>query len=62
MIRLSSAPRRPVFDANATTSGGEFGDLPEWDLSDLYTDEDAPELHRDMAWISQAGKDFAGYL
>jgi oligoendopeptidase F len=60
MTRLSSAPRRPVFDANATTSGGEFGDLPEWDLSDLYTAEDAPELHRDMAWLSQAGKDFAG--
>ncbi len=48
---------RAVFDANA--SGGGFGDLPEWDLTDLYAAPDAPEYARDMAWLAQAGVDFA---
>jgi oligoendopeptidase F len=48
---------RPVFDAHA--SGGGFGDLPEWDLTDLYPAPDAPELARDMAWLMQATADFA---
>ncbi len=48
---------QPVFDAN--TSAGEFGDLPEWDLSDLYTSPDAPELKRDMDWLEKACADFA---
>ncbi|MEZ5730871.1 MAG: M3 family oligoendopeptidase [Paracoccaceae bacterium] len=48
---------RPVFDANA--SAGGLGDLPEWDLSDLYTGQDAPELSRDMAWLEAACADFA---
>ena len=47
----------PVFDANATS--GEFGDLPEWDLSDLYASPDAPELKRDMDWVEKACADFA---
>ena len=49
---------RPVFDANAPAKGG-FGDLPEWDLSDLYTGPDAPELTRDMGWLGKATADFA---
>jgi oligoendopeptidase F len=48
---------RPVFDANA--SGGGFGDLPEWDLTDLYPAPDAPEFARDLAWLMQATADFA---
>ncbi|MEM9425790.1 MAG: M3 family oligoendopeptidase [Pseudomonadota bacterium] len=47
----------PVFDAN--TSAGEFGDLPEWDLTDLYAAPDAPELKRDMDWLEKACADFA---
>ena len=48
----------PVYDANP--SGGEdFGDLPDWDLSDLYTSTDAPELARDMEWLESACADFA---
>ena len=49
----------PVFDANATAGGG-LGDLPEWDLRDLYTGEKAPELKRDMVWLETACADFAG--
>ncbi|SMX33572.1 M3 family oligoendopeptidase [Actibacterium lipolyticum] len=48
----------PVFDANAS-SGASFGDLPEWDLTDLYQSEDAPELKRDMDWLEKACADFA---
>ena len=36
-----------------------FGELPQWDLSDLYDAEDAPELTRDMDWLEQACTDFA---
>ncbi len=36
-----------------------FGDLPEWDLTDLYAADDAPELARDMAWLEKACADFA---
>ncbi|MGV6840207.1 MAG: M3 family oligoendopeptidase [Planktomarina sp.] len=39
-----------------------YGDLPEWDLSDLYTAEDAPELKRDMDWLRSTCAAFAeGY-
>ncbi|PIE11588.1 MAG: oligoendopeptidase F [Rhodobacterales bacterium] len=41
----------PVFDANANAGGGDLGDLPEWDLSDLYAGDDAPELKRDLEWL-----------
>ncbi|MDF2142201.1 M3 family oligoendopeptidase [Paenirhodobacter sp. CAU 1674] len=47
----------PVFDANA--SAGAFGDLPDWDLSDLYTAPDAPEFARDMDWLERACAEFA---
>ncbi|TDL81236.1 M3 family oligoendopeptidase [Palleronia sediminis] len=51
--------RTPILDANATPGGGAFGDLPEWDLSDLYTAPDAPELSADLDWIDGACADFA---
>ncbi|MEI4232137.1 M3 family oligoendopeptidase [Roseovarius sp. D22-M7] len=49
----------PVRDANATSGDRNLGDLPEWDLSDLYTSPDAPELARDLEWLEQACKHFA---
>ncbi len=48
---------RPVFDA--AEPGTALGDLPEWDLSDLYSGEDAPELARDLAWIETECAAFA---
>ena len=36
-----------------------FGDLPEWDLSDLYTSTEAKEFKRDMDWLESACSDFA---
>ena len=49
----------PVKDANATAGGEELGNLPEWDLSDLYAGEDAPELKRDLEWLESACASFA---
>ena len=49
---------QPVFDANPSAKGG-FGNLPDWDLSDLYPSTDGPEFPRDMAWLQKACADFA---
>jgi oligoendopeptidase F len=49
----------PVRDANAPSGDKNLGDLPEWDLSDLYTGEDAPELKRDLDWLQTACAEFA---
>ncbi|OBY24472.1 M3 family oligoendopeptidase [Leisingera sp. JC1] len=49
----------PVRDANATAGSGGLGDLPEWDLSDLYASEDAPELARDLEWLDKECAAFA---
>jgi len=47
-----------VFDTNVA-GGDALGDLPEWDLSDLYAAPDAPEMARDMEWLEKACADFA---
>ncbi|MEH7827551.1 M3 family oligoendopeptidase [Gemmobacter denitrificans] len=47
----------PVFDAHA--SAGGFGDLPDWDLTDLYPAPDSPEVERDLAWLETACASFA---
>ncbi len=55
-------PIRPPRDANAAPGGPgdrNLGDLPEWDLTDLYAAPDAPELARDMDWLETACADFA---
>ena len=49
---------RPVFDTRRAAAS-EFGDLPEWDLRDLYPSPDGPEFDRDMEWLGQACADFA---
>jgi oligoendopeptidase F len=49
----------PVRDANATSGDKNLGDLPEWDLTDLYQSEEAPELKRDLDWLEEACESFA---
>ncbi|WP_027259665.1 M3 family oligoendopeptidase [Leisingera aquimarina] len=49
----------PVRDANASAGSGSLGNLPEWDLSDLYKSEDAPELARDLDWLQEECAAFA---
>ena len=51
--------RTPTFDANATGGSRDLGNLPEWDLTDLYASADAPELKRDMDWLEEACRSFA---
>ena len=45
------------FDADTTST--HLGDLPEWDLRDLYASPEAPEVARDFAWLDKACADFA---
>ena len=47
MLRTPS----PTYDANAQSGSKNLGDLPEWDLTDLYASEEAPELARDLDWL-----------
>ncbi|WP_299967040.1 M3 family oligoendopeptidase [uncultured Roseobacter sp.] len=49
----------PVRDADASAGGSSLGDLPEWNLDDLYTGQDAAELKRDLDWLEQACASFA---
>ncbi|MDO5646593.1 M3 family oligoendopeptidase [Paracoccus sp. (in: a-proteobacteria)] len=48
-----------VFDAQDAATGPDFGNLPEWDLTDLYPAPDAPELANDLAELERAVADFA---
>jgi oligoendopeptidase F len=54
----------PVFDTDARAGG--LGDLPEWNLADLYPAPDAPEVGRDLEWLDAAcgafAKDYEGRL
>ncbi|WP_146346861.1 M3 family oligoendopeptidase [Falsiphaeobacter marinintestinus] len=52
---LPFALRKDVSD----TGAAPLGNLPEWDLSDLYTSEDAVELKRDLDWLEQSCAEFA---
>ncbi len=54
---LSLPLPRPVFDANPSSGG--LGNLPDWDLRDLYPSPDAPEFARDMDWLEKACASFA---
>ncbi|WP_281983948.1 M3 family oligoendopeptidase [Thalassorhabdomicrobium marinisediminis] len=47
-----------MFDANASGSS-DLGDLPEWDLTDLYPAPDAKEIKRDQDWLEEACRTFA---
>jgi oligoendopeptidase F len=44
-------PAAPPRDAATEAGAAPLGDLPEWDLSDLYAAPDAAELTRDLAWL-----------
>ena len=49
---------QPVFDADPS-GGKDLGNLPEWDLTDLYAAPDAPEVKRDLDWLEDAAARFA---
>ncbi|MFS4582418.1 M3 family oligoendopeptidase [Phaeobacter sp. C3_T13_0] len=61
MFKVPFLDRDLMRDANAKGGAGPdgLGNLPEWDLSDLYTSEDAAELNRDLAWLEDECVSFA---
>jgi oligoendopeptidase F len=58
MFQLPALTDLRRFDA-ADPSGKSLGNLPDWDLSDLYASPDAPEVARDFDWLDRACADFA---
>lgn len=44
--------------AEPSSDTKDLGNLPNWDLHDLYSDKDATELERDMAWLKTATQEF----
>ncbi|MBL4812408.1 MAG: M3 family oligoendopeptidase [Rhodobacteraceae bacterium] len=54
---------RSVFDAEKSGGKGAgnntLGNLPAWDLSDLYSAPDAPEIETDLDWLETTCAEFA---
>ena len=52
---------RPTHCRDVATEAGAapLGDLPEWDLSDLYTSPEADEFSRDLDWLDSECSAFA---
>ncbi|MDF3608510.1 M3 family oligoendopeptidase [Paracoccus sp. DMF-8] len=51
-----------ILPRDLNPAGGDalpLGNLPEWDLTDLYPSPESPELSRDLAALEQACKDFS---
>ncbi|MCB1390808.1 MAG: hypothetical protein KDK12_16965 [Rhodobacteraceae bacterium] len=57
MFRLPALTDLRLRDADV--SGRSLGNLPEWDLTDLYAGPKAPEVARDFDWLEAACADFA---
>ncbi|MEM8731392.1 MAG: oligoendopeptidase F, partial [Pseudomonadota bacterium] len=49
----------PVRDVATEAGSGGLGDLPVWDLNDLYAGEDAPALQADLEFVEQGCASFA---
>ena len=49
----------PLRDVNTSSGSKGLGNLPEWDLSDLYSGQNAPALSRDLKWLEEACASFA---
>jgi len=49
----------PLFDAEAGAGARELGDLPVWDLTDLYDAPDAAAYTGDLEWLDTACAEFA---
>jgi oligoendopeptidase F len=57
--RFPAFSRPTTRDAVAEAGGAPLGDLPDWDLTDLYAATDAPELVRDLDWLETECAAFA---
>jgi oligoendopeptidase F len=45
--------------ARERAASSDLGQLPEWNLTDLYPSTDSPELKADLEWMEVACRDFA---
>ena len=56
----------PNFDSEHSKGSSELGQLPDWNLNDLYTSTDAQELESDLNWLEKEcdkfAKDYEGKL
>jgi len=48
-----------IYKVDFTENGKYSDDLPEWDLTDLYTNTDCSEISRDLTWLKNECKMFA---
>ncbi|NNU81498.1 M3 family oligoendopeptidase [Halovulum dunhuangense] len=59
-MKQATAHPVPVFDAKDPAAAlAALGVLPEWDLTDLYASDEAPELERDLDWLDDECAAFA---
>ena len=49
----------PTFDSEYSKGSSELGQLPDWNLNDLYTSTDAKELVSDLNWLEKECDEFA---
>ena len=49
----------PIFDAEHSKGSAELGQLPDWNLNDLYTSTDAKELVNHLNWLEKECDEFA---
>jgi len=47
------------YNNRETTAADNMGDLPEWNLDDLYLSPDGPEITADLDWLDSAAPAFA---
>ncbi len=57
MFNLSMPDAR--YDTKDPSGGGNLGDLPEWNLDDLYPAEDSVEIKADLKWLKAETDSFA---
>lgn len=48
-----------TLDSEHSSGSSELGQLPDWNLNDLYTATDAKELIRDLNWLEKECNEFA---
>ena len=49
----------PNFDSEHSKGSSELGQLPDWNLNDLYTSTDEKELVSDLSWLEKECDEFA---
>tara|TARA_B100000700_G_C15025760_1_gene848039 strand:+ start:457 stop:2277 length:1821 start_codon:yes stop_codon:yes gene_type:complete len=49
----------PIRDLNTSNGEKDLGNLPEWDLTDLYSSPDSDQLKNDLNWLETECQSFA---